>query len=90
MLTTLFQLVRPRSPASYERAFIHDVQVKTPMARNPWVERLLLAGWLLLVVKCFVVIWVIRRWAVPFHPYWIIAPTILMAALGTALYYWWE
>jgi hypothetical protein len=43
MLTTLLQLVRPRSPAGYERAFIHDVHVKAPMARNPWVERLLLA-----------------------------------------------
>jgi hypothetical protein len=90
MLTTLLQLVLPRSPAGYERAFIHDVQVKETMARNPWVERLILAGWLLIVVKCFVVIWAIRHWAVPFHPYWIIVPTILMAALGTALYYWRE
>jgi len=90
MLTTLFQLVLPRSPTGYERAFIHEVQVKSPMARNPWVERLLLAGWLLIVVKCFVVIWAIGHWAVPFHAYWIIVPTILMAALGTALYCWRE
>ncbi|HUJ41989.1 MAG TPA: hypothetical protein VLW52_00155 [Opitutaceae bacterium] len=88
MLTALLQLVLRRAPAGYERAFIHGVQVIKPRARHPWVERLILAGWLLIVVKCFVVIWVINRWAVPFHPYWIIVPTILMAALGTAIYYW--
>ena len=88
MLTTLLQLILWRSPATYERAFIHTVHVREPLARRPWVERLILAGWLLIVVKCFAVVWVIDHWAVPFHPYWIIVPTILMAALGTAIYYW--
>jgi hypothetical protein len=40
------------------------------------------------VIKCFVVLWAIDHWTVPFHPYWIIVPTILMAALCTAVYYW--
>lgn len=88
MLTALLQLVLRRVPAGYERAFIRGVEVKVPVVRNPWVERLILAGWLLVVVKCFVIIWAIDHWAVPFHPYWIIAPTIMMAALSTAIYYW--
>jgi hypothetical protein len=88
MITTLLQLVLPRSPDDYEGAFIQGVRVSDPGVRSAWVERLILAGWLLIVVKCFVVIWVMDHWAVPFHPYWIIVPTILMAALGTAIYYW--
>jgi hypothetical protein len=88
MLTTLLQLFMHQSPVVYERAFIHQVTVKEQMARNPAVERLILAGWLFIVVKCFAVIWAIDHWAVPVHPYWVIVPTILMAALCTAVYYW--
>ena len=88
MLTTLLRLITRQAPADYERAFVHEVEVKERIARNPWVERLILAGWLVIVVKCFVVIWAIDRWAVPFNAYWIIVPTILMAGLCTAVYYW--
>jgi hypothetical protein len=88
MLTTLLRLGLARQPAGYERAFVDGVQVRDSLVRKPWVDRLILAGWLLIVVKCFVVIWVIDHWSVPFHPYWIIVPTILMAAFGTAAYYW--
>ena len=88
MLTTFLQLITRRAPANYDRAFIHDVAVKERVARNRWVERLILAGWLAIVVKSFVVIWAIDHWSVPFHPYWIIVPTILMAALCTAVYFW--
>jgi hypothetical protein len=88
MLTTLLQLITRHPPADYERAFIHDVEVKERIARHPWVERILLAGWLVIAAKCLVLIWAIAHWRVPFHPYWVIVPTILMAALGTAVYYW--
>ena len=88
MLTTLLQLITRRAPANYEEAFIHAVEVKEPIGRAPWVERLILAFWVVIVVKCLVVIWAIDHWAVPFNPYWIIVPTILMAALCTAVYYW--
>jgi hypothetical protein len=88
MLTTLLQLITRRPPADYERAFIHDVAVKERIARNPWVERIILAGWLAITAKCLLVIWAIAHWGVPFHPYWVIVPTILMAALCTTVYYW--
>ncbi|MDD2764504.1 MAG: hypothetical protein PHE83_11070 [Opitutaceae bacterium] len=88
MLTTLLQLFAQRSPADYDRAFVQTVSVREPVARDARVERLLLAGWMLIMVKCLAVIWIIGRWSVPFHPYWIILPTILLAALGTAVYYW--
>ena len=88
MLTTLLQLFTHQSPVDYERAFIPEVTVTEFVARNPAVERLILAGWLLIVIKCFVIIWAINHWAVPIHPYWITVPTILMAVLGTAVYCW--
>ena len=88
MLTTLLRLFSSSSSLDYERAFIPEVTVTEQVARNPAVERLIFAGWLLIVAKYFVVIWAINHWAVPIHPYWIIVPTILMAALGTAVYCW--
>ncbi len=88
MLTTLVHLLAHRPSAQYERAFVRQVEVTDQIARNLWVERLILAGWLVIVVKCFVVIWAIDHWNVPFSPYWIIIPTVLMGALCTAVYYW--
>ena len=88
MPTTLLRLFLSRSSVDYERAFIPEVTVTLQVARNSAVERLIFAGWLLIVIKCFVIIWAINHWAVPIHPYWITVPTILMAALCTAVYYW--
>ena len=88
MLTTLLRLFSPPPSVDYERAFIPEVTVTETVARNPAVERLIHAGWLLIVIKCFAILWAINYWAVPIHPYWIIVPTILMAALCTAVYYW--
>jgi hypothetical protein len=86
MLTTLLRLFLSQSSVDYERAFIPEVTEQ--VARNPAVERLIFAGWLLIVIKCFVILWAIKHWAVPINPYWIIMPTILMAALCTAVYCW--
>lgn len=88
MLTALLHLFSRRSAANYEQAFIRDVEVKERMPRNPWIERLILVCWLLIVAKCFFVIWAVDKWSIPFSPYWVILPTIMMAALCTAVYYW--
>lgn len=87
MFTTLAWLTLPRTPTRYELAFVRGVTAKESIARNAWAERFILAGWLAIVIKCLLVIWIIDHWAVPFHPYWINVPTIAMAALVTALYF---
>jgi len=46
----------------------------------------LLAAWLIIAAKCVAVAWAIQHWAVPVHPAWIVAPTLLMAALATVLW----
>jgi hypothetical protein len=86
MFTTLAWLTLPRTPARYELAFVRAVTAREPIARNAWAERLILAGWLAIVFKRLLVIWIIDQWAVPFQPYWINVPTIAMGALITAIY----
>ena len=44
------------------------------------------AVWLLILAKCAVVWWAMAHWSVPFHPAWIVAPTLLLAALATGLW----
>ncbi len=74
------------APAPLDRAFVRKVVARERIARNGWAEKLILAGWLVIAAKNFLVIWAIDHWAVPFHPYWIILPSILMAALVTVIY----
>lgn len=42
--------------------------------------------WAVIVAKCIFVWWAIVRWEVPFHPLWIVAPTILFAGLASILW----
>ena len=43
-------------------------------------------AWMIILVKCVVVWWAIERWQMPFHPAWIIAPTIAFAGLASLLW----
>lgn len=44
------------------------------------------AVWLLILAKCALVWWAMVHWQVPFHPAWIVIPTLLFAALATGLW----
>ena len=44
------------------------------------------AVWLLILAKCAVVWWAMVHWSVPFHPAWIVAPTLLFASLATGVW----
>lgn len=50
------------------------------------VRWLMTIAWLLIAVKCVWVWWAVNRWQMPFHPLWIVAPTIVFAGLATALW----
>jgi hypothetical protein len=62
--------------------YIHEGASRLPM-RMCWF---LGAAWGLILVKCGLVAWVMYHWQVPFSPAWIIAPTLMFAALATALW----
>lgn len=44
------------------------------------------AAWVVIAVKCALVWWAMAHWSVPFHPLWIVGPTLAFAALATMLW----
>lgn len=86
MFADLVRLINRRPPADYERGFVHSVKVSSKSPRNPRIERLFAICWVLIVIKSFAVIWLFDRYHVPVNALWVIAPTVIFAALCTAVY----
>lgn len=89
MFANLFQLItgRPTHPEVARHAFVREVHVDRRMPRNPRVERMMLACWILIAVKHVLIIWACRHYPVPFHQLWVNFPTWLLGTLATAIYY---
>jgi hypothetical protein len=89
MFANLLQLITGRlPPREIERnAFVEEVRIGRRELRNPKVERLILFCWILIAVKHVLIIWVCRRYAVPFHQLWVNFPTWLLGVLATGIYY---
>jgi len=89
MFANLFQLItgRPSHPEIDRQAFVQDVHVHRPMPRNPRLEWMMLACWILIAVKHVLIIWACRHYPVPFHQLWVNFPTWLLGVLATGLYY---
>lgn len=89
MFTSLQQLLGGRAaPGSELDAFVESVGPKVvPEPRSRRSEWVLAIGWILIAIKCLAVWWVIRAYAVPVHPGWVIFPTIGAAAVCTWLYW---
>ena len=88
MFANLLQLITRRPPPDYERSFVQEVRVKERSPRNPRIERLLLICWLVILVKCFLVIWLVAKYHMTFNADWIIVPTVISALVCTAAYIW--
>jgi hypothetical protein len=43
-------------------------------------------AWIVIAAKCVVVAWAMEHWRVPFNSAWIIAPTLVFAALASVLW----
>ncbi len=76
-----------RNALDYERSFVESVHFPGAAPRNRRTERLLLACWIIIVLKCAVVAWAIPHYRVPFSPLWVILPTLLLAGIVTAVYF---
>lgn len=89
MFANLLQLITRRPPAAhaYDLAFVKEVHVRRHRTRRPDVERVLLVCWVLIAIKCWVVIWAVEKYHVPIDPLWVIVPTLLFALLCTAVYF---
>lgn len=53
---------------------------------SPRARWFMLVAWLLVLVKCVLVWWAMLHWQIPFHPLWIVAPTLLFAALASLIW----
>jgi len=53
---------------------------------NPLARRIIIIGWVLIAIKSVLVWWACTHYALPFHPMWIIGPTVAFAALCTGVY----
>lgn len=73
------------APSGLSSGMFHVFQ-STPHqlpARMLWF---MAAAWVLILAKCTAVWWAIGHWQVPIHPAWVIAPTLLLAAVATGLW----
>lgn len=85
-LTRFFN--RRPDPRETDRVFVRGVKIEHPREpRSRRAERVLVAGWVLVLAKCVLLHWTIRAYAVPIHPWWLIGPTLAFAALCTWVYW---
>jgi len=53
---------------------------------SPRVRWFVAIAWSLIGLKCTLVWWAMLHWNVPFHPMWIVGPTLAFALLATTLW----
>lgn len=89
MFANLFRLITGQPAPEVDRhAFVQDVRVHRPVRPDPKVERFLLICWILIAVKHVFIIWACHHYPkIPFHQLWVNAPTWLLGALATGIYY---
>jgi hypothetical protein len=88
VISELFRLITGRTGAEDDADFVEEVTVREKRLPSRSVERLILVAWAIIIAKCFVVAWAIDHYAIPIQPGWVVVPTLFMAAICTALYYW--
>jgi hypothetical protein len=91
VFANLLNLITRRPPpapltAAYDLAFVKEVTVRRKRRRNPRMERVLVIGWVLIVIKCILVAWLVGKYHVPIAPMWVIAPSVAFALLCTWVY----
>ena len=89
MFTNFLHLITGRPPPGSAADFVKEVRVvreRPPRSRR--TEKLILAGWVLIAAKSWLMIWLVEKYQVPINASWVIVPTVVFAGLCTALYFW--
>jgi membrane protein YdbS with pleckstrin-like domain len=89
MFANLLHLISRRPPPEYERGFVREVNVSHRAPRSRRTQWLLLAGWLLIAAKSWLIVWAVDHYHVPVNPLWVIVPTVIFAAVCTLVYFLW-
>ncbi len=64
-----------------------DLPIHVNVAQYPRRLRWFMAiAWLVIVAKCLLVWWAIGHWNVALNPLWVVGPTLIFAALVTAIW----
>jgi hypothetical protein len=87
VFANLLQLISRRPSPDYEQGFIRETQPRPRRVRNRRIERLFVVAWILIALKTAFVLWAVPHYHIPFSPYWVIVPTLIFAALCTAVYF---
>jgi hypothetical protein len=89
VFANLLQLISRRPPPELARqAFVEEVVVSEREPRNPRLERMIFICWVLIAIKHVAIIWICRRYPVPFHQLWINFPTWMLGVLATGIYFY--
>jgi hypothetical protein len=90
VLANLFHLISGRPSPGYDREFIREVRVTRRAPRSARASGFMLAGWILIALKCWAVVWAVEHYRVPVNAYWITVPSVIFAGVCTAIFYWGE
>jgi hypothetical protein len=86
MFANLLHHLLRRGSHEYDRAFVQEVRVHHRPPRSRRSEALLIACWLLIALKTWAMFWMVDHFRMPFDAWWIVAPTLLAAAICTWIY----
>ncbi len=86
MFSNLIHLLGRRPSPDVGAGFVEDVNVAHRSPRDLRTERIILIGWVLILIKSFAVIWAVDRYHLAFNANWVIVPTVLAALLCTGVY----
>lgn len=87
MISNFLDLVTRRGRRDYPRGFVRSVTLRRT-ERDRKFERLMWIFWGVIIAKCGGIWWLMRHYNVPIHPLWVVVPTLMFAALITAVYVW--
>jgi hypothetical protein len=69
-----------------DSVFIRGISSSDVQETSPWATRLIIGGWILIGIKSIIVWWACAHYALPFHPLWVIVPTLAFGTLCTGVY----
>jgi len=87
MFANLLFRLRNLSPRVAEDPFVREVTVTRPVPRSRRSELLLIIGWGLVGLKCWATFWAVKHYTMPVNAWWIVAPSLLAAAVCTWIYW---
>lgn len=84
----MFWFLSRKRPDEYRQSFVKEVHVSNVPVRDRKFERLLWLFWAVILAKCAFIWWLMRHYRIPFHPLWVVAPTLAFAGLIHLVYIW--